>query len=534
MSCSSAVSNDVLSNEDLMNVVFGYLLEDVDFPPLYRSRRQLLWVALTCKSFLEPALDALWTSLPGLPPLLKLIPNLSLAGDTYVIGNSNNDRKWDKVQAYGRRVRSIVIEHKSQPPQTVSPFAYQVISMCAGSEATNLFPNLKTLTVNLTGWRDYASAFLALSSCLEKIELIHIQGSNDAEFVRAFLTALPAKAKNLRKLELSGKGDASVVDSLFQIHHFKGLSDLTLMLSDVSIPLQLLVALGRLRNLSSLTLHPTNIASTSSSPYLFSVPPVKMEGGSVPMFPALSYLTIGGSPGDIATSLSYTISPRIQKLSLLLKSERESEAHLVDCFQRISSMCPNLQAFEISCTIKGKIIPSILPLLDLKALTFFRIDAGILSCSNELVATIATSLPNLTTLHLPAVSGSQSPDLGCLILLASHCPSLIDVRICLNLDTPPGRVLPSSGDGETNPGQRSIKHTREKSSHGLQSLWISDSGGDRGFSVAEMIAMARFLLVLFPQLETFGLHKNSRGEGKGKASVFQDIFSILCAVREGV
>ena len=52
-----------------------------------RKYRCLLNVALTCKAFLEVALDALWEELDSLLPLLKLLPALQVEDNTYVCAN---------------------------------------------------------------------------------------------------------------------------------------------------------------------------------------------------------------------------------------------------------------------------------------------------------------------------------------------------------------------------------------------------------------------------------------------------------------
>jgi hypothetical protein len=44
----------------------------------------LLNVALTCKDFLEVALDALWEELNSLVPLLELLPSLQVDNKAYV------------------------------------------------------------------------------------------------------------------------------------------------------------------------------------------------------------------------------------------------------------------------------------------------------------------------------------------------------------------------------------------------------------------------------------------------------------------
>jgi hypothetical protein len=42
---------------------------------------------LTCKDFLDEALDALWEALDSLVPLLKLLPALQVEDDVYVCAN---------------------------------------------------------------------------------------------------------------------------------------------------------------------------------------------------------------------------------------------------------------------------------------------------------------------------------------------------------------------------------------------------------------------------------------------------------------
>ena len=49
---------------------------------------ELLNAALTCKDFLEVALDALWEDMNSLLPLLQLLPALKLKDDSYVCANS--------------------------------------------------------------------------------------------------------------------------------------------------------------------------------------------------------------------------------------------------------------------------------------------------------------------------------------------------------------------------------------------------------------------------------------------------------------
>ena len=49
--------------------------------------RCLLNAALTCKDFLNVALDALWEEMYSLVPLLKLLPTLQVEDKAYVCAN---------------------------------------------------------------------------------------------------------------------------------------------------------------------------------------------------------------------------------------------------------------------------------------------------------------------------------------------------------------------------------------------------------------------------------------------------------------
>jgi hypothetical protein len=74
------------SNPDILDEVCEYLAYDHDSAPedVFTSKRNLLRLALTCKAFLEPALDRLWRSLDCLFPLLKILPAFAQSDGTYV------------------------------------------------------------------------------------------------------------------------------------------------------------------------------------------------------------------------------------------------------------------------------------------------------------------------------------------------------------------------------------------------------------------------------------------------------------------
>ena len=71
-------SSLVLGNRDLLDIIFGFFFS--------YQQQELLAASLTCKAFLEPALDALWNEVEDIMPLCSNLCSLvpSFDKDTYV------------------------------------------------------------------------------------------------------------------------------------------------------------------------------------------------------------------------------------------------------------------------------------------------------------------------------------------------------------------------------------------------------------------------------------------------------------------
>lgn len=76
------------SNPDILGEICEYLAPydnlEIDVEQVSEARQNLAWLALTCKAFLEPALDRLWRSLDTLYPLFKILPAFTRADGTHV------------------------------------------------------------------------------------------------------------------------------------------------------------------------------------------------------------------------------------------------------------------------------------------------------------------------------------------------------------------------------------------------------------------------------------------------------------------
>ena len=80
-----AAKYSFLSSPELMAMTFSHLQVKNDEENL--KYRCLLNAALTCKGFLDVALDALWEKLDSMVPLLKLLPALQVEDNEYVCAN---------------------------------------------------------------------------------------------------------------------------------------------------------------------------------------------------------------------------------------------------------------------------------------------------------------------------------------------------------------------------------------------------------------------------------------------------------------
>ena len=66
---------EVLRNLDLLRVIFEHFDIDLDEDQPTPSKKPLLWVALSWKAFVDPALDILWRNMHSLTPFFNLFPS---------------------------------------------------------------------------------------------------------------------------------------------------------------------------------------------------------------------------------------------------------------------------------------------------------------------------------------------------------------------------------------------------------------------------------------------------------------------------
>ncbi|KAH9936201.1 uncharacterized protein B0H18DRAFT_972814 [Fomitopsis serialis] len=130
---------------ELLDIIFRQLDEDPVF-----SACTLASLALTCRMFVEPALDVLWGRLTSFGPLITLFPEDAWwridtpSGKSFVtLLRPPESHEWDKFMRYAARVRHVV---SSTPLQRVTEAHPPVYSILLDHRPTNhLFPNLKRI-----------------------------------------------------------------------------------------------------------------------------------------------------------------------------------------------------------------------------------------------------------------------------------------------------------------------------------------------------------------------------------------------------
>jgi hypothetical protein len=96
-----SAKDSFLKDPDLMAMTFSHL--QVSLRGDKKSHQYLFNVGLTCKDFLEEALDKIWEDMDSLVPLLKVLPALQVEDGAYVRANVHHDvfRRYDLILSLG-------------------------------------------------------------------------------------------------------------------------------------------------------------------------------------------------------------------------------------------------------------------------------------------------------------------------------------------------------------------------------------------------------------------------------------------------
>ncbi|KAF8879799.1 hypothetical protein BD779DRAFT_1117865 [Infundibulicybe gibba] len=116
----------VLVNQDILQLIFRHFRTSIDLDDTTKSKNKLslFRAALTCKAFVEPALDSLWWSMTSLMPVLKLLQNFQMVedmADTYTFCDNFSDQDLARFDYHSRRVREF--HYHTVPAQQIGATA---------------------------------------------------------------------------------------------------------------------------------------------------------------------------------------------------------------------------------------------------------------------------------------------------------------------------------------------------------------------------------------------------------------------------
>ncbi|KAI6014659.1 hypothetical protein EDC04DRAFT_2904035 [Pisolithus marmoratus] len=116
--CGKNSSHRALSVPEIVRLIFGFVQAwDAESPAgecigsviPTEGKKSLAYLARTCHFFHEPAIDALWTNLESIDPLIKLLPRRMWAKSRYplLVRKFMRKKHWDTFQKYASRVKTL-------------------------------------------------------------------------------------------------------------------------------------------------------------------------------------------------------------------------------------------------------------------------------------------------------------------------------------------------------------------------------------------------------------------------------------------
>ncbi|KAH7885963.1 hypothetical protein F5I97DRAFT_2024520 [Phlebopus sp. FC_14] len=192
------------------------------------GRRSMSRLARTCRAMCEPALNVLWRELDSLLPLIALFPNHIMKRARRPglgLAKAPNAEDWDRVLAYGERVRRVAyiesspsvspsvftIIAENRPVPYILPHLHQLIwrvDTTAGLERSTLFlnPELQNLVLEVSSRIPQLSAYFV--DVCSHTQLTSFSFTSPASLPDTF-TDLMRSQNTLEKLVLVAPGALS-------------------------------------------------------------------------------------------------------------------------------------------------------------------------------------------------------------------------------------------------------------------------------------------------------------------------------------
>ncbi|KAJ6609528.1 hypothetical protein B0H10DRAFT_1954535 [Mycena sp. CBHHK59/15] len=450
-------------------------------------------LALVCRAFCEPALDALWRSMGSLLPLLKLLPSFQEVNGVYVLLGPLQAEDWVRFDFYAKKVRAM--KYTGITDIVIDPFVYVRI---ARYHPAPMLPELRQLNYSSPS-QSGPEIMLFTAPSLHRLEI----ASENDEFGPTFTMLLSdavASMPELEHLALDLLFPPIILDFSLQFNHLRVLKILNI---DKSVDLgnleQFLEALSSFENIRSLTL--SDIPHESFDLRQVRTPE-EDERVSTPVrrtfaFPGLRVLELSGDIQWIShfiTALETTVLHSVSfSADFLVRDWREwLQFPLNHIVPRWSSSLENISLHQLHSRARGS------PTMDednfgqrfadlstIRNLRQFSLSGSPpIWVREEDVAALATGCPNIVILQIDVHRNTALASFNSLIYLAEHCPLLRELRMGFDVEDVLMANMPTLLE------------------HGLEVLFVYRTDGFRGANRHTIQAVARFLDCIFPKLKT--------------------------------
>ncbi|KZT19949.1 hypothetical protein NEOLEDRAFT_1151672 [Neolentinus lepideus HHB14362 ss-1] len=489
----------LIYQDDVLRQVFGQLADELDEeivkPRIAGLRGTMRNAALTCHSFHEPALDALWRTLDSLYPLFNLIPSLRTVKGRLIIDRTLADNDLQRYRLHSCRVRKLRYESSWRNPNRILPISYTRLFRSLGAP---LVPSLQVLD-----WKahDFGLQLPTLiTPTLVDVDIglqepgpwdnddsedEHLSFENSmarTEALETFLYNLVCAVPNLQSLAL--RDSMLIGASLESVYGFMHLKSLTIYCyeSSDSPPLtticyQDLVMFSKMTDLTYLDINVSSI----------DVP----EGTDNLTFPSLRDLKLLAPPSKAACLLTLLHSSPLRTISVGLIPGDETD-HYQSLFHGLA--IPDL--VELSLDIQFEpddietdivleahsLLPPLLQCRKLQKVNIVLVEDEMppIRIDDDDLLLMAQAWPCLTDLCLLYnIDSSKMPTIRGLGVFATHCPHLLalDIKVDPNIPFPDPDELPIS-------------------EHTLQNLDLD------GPKPKDLVEVAQWIYTLFPSLES--------------------------------
>ncbi|KAJ7609222.1 hypothetical protein DFH06DRAFT_1485918 [Mycena polygramma] len=448
---SSDSMDQKLHMPEILDMIFDHIDQD------FTIRRLKTWayLARTCRTFQNPALNALWGDQTSLVPALSCFPDdlweRATDSKTFLgVRRPLTAADWERPMFYWNRIRSLGIG--SLDTRKISPDVCELLRLSCPTE--HLFPNLQHL-----GCLDDQPANFPVSAMFFSPRLTSIRLAAGAS--RTQLSVLPAlgvKHPGLTDVDLRGRGRSHCDKPLLQsilafISNLSRLESFGINNVDPAI----LEHVARLPALTSLVID-----------VFMSLEAFSQLDGSDPRFPLLEELHLWGTTPDVGTAMVEAIEHHgLMALSLVFEAEYPTSgttARLYNAvaangsyatldwlrvedewiYKRKHTVVPAEEAFD-SYIVRAGTLRTLFPFTNVTTVIlkpFYGFDVD-----DDVVSELARAWCRLEELRLACSYDLHIPGfqprmtLGAVRAIATHCKNLHTLELYLD-----GRKLPSPAD----------------------------------------------------------------------------------------